>query len=141
MPARVPTATKKLIARLAEEGFSQVEIAREVKVDRRTVAQYVDGVTRPAPRVAPVVATVPQIPAELLDKLRFLAATVGSALCTNCQTMMYFLKGQTAVTCRTCKQSWEVTGARPDPRAATTPLGRPPQVQQRQSAPAIRRGL
>ncbi len=95
MPPRVSTTTRKQIASLAADGCSNVEIARELGVDRRTAALYGRADAKPTPT-----------PRELHPKLQFLVDQVSHAYCPACNATMYFFVRATSVECPDCRESW-----------------------------------
>ena len=135
MPARVPTLIKKRIVKLAEEGFTQVEIARELNINRRTVAHYIDGVDGPTAKPSPATTLTP----ELLAKLQFLAKNVGSGTCPTCSAAMHFHLGQPSVKCPQCKDVWSVVATRQVDRPAAAPSAQLHRSPQPAPATGIRR--
>jgi hypothetical protein len=117
MPARIPTPTKKRIAKLAEEGFSQVEIARELNINRRTVASYIEGVAGPAPKQ-------PVLTPEMIGKLQFVLDAVKTGICPECATAMYFYAEQRQVICPDCRQTWQVVPGQSAAKTTTTTASR-----------------
>ncbi len=103
--------------KLAEEGFSQVEIARELNINRRTVAHYIEGVGGATPKAGAAATLTP----ELIGKLQFLAKSVGSGACPSCRGVIYHRVGQASVRCPQCKEVWSITVERTvqGPTAAT----------------------